>query len=241
MTALADLEALGTDLCARMARHPAIRRRLDAVLWIGSASRDVDVHDHSDLDLQLVMDQPDADATCALAEIFERRRDVDLSVIYRADIQRSRGALDFQDGTKGPFFVYVLASAQTLYGTNPYHGPLKRLTLDEVRPSVMFTIREYLARLRVMVVLSLERPYYFKKYTLKLFKDVLVFNGALPLADMPAASNRDVLEMVQLYHRFPADLTALLDEMIDFKSPYSRAVRVRLLMECEKMTATLSG
>jgi hypothetical protein len=105
----------------------------------------------------------------------------------------------------------------------------------------MFTIREYLARLRVMVVLGLERSYEFKKYSLKLFKDVLVFAGSLPLVDMPAASNLDVLRLARSYRHFPSDLASALDEMIDFASPYSSAVRVRLLMEYEKMTEALSG
>jgi hypothetical protein len=241
MTVLADLEALGANLCERMVRHPAIRPRLDAVLWIGSGSRGLDVHDDSDLDLQVVMDRPNIDATSGLSDIFTSCGDVDLSVIYRADIQRPSGDVDFQDGTKGPFFIYVLASAQTLYGANPYHVLLDQLSLDRVRPSVMFTIREYLARLRVMVVLGLERSYEFKKYSLKLFKDVLVFAGSLPLVDMPAASNLDVLRLARSYRHFPSDLASALDEMIDFASPYSSAVRVRLLMEYEKMTEALSG
>jgi hypothetical protein len=227
------------ELGARLSQHPAIHPHLDAVLWIGSASRGVDRHDHSDLDLQLLMDRPDVNATRGLAEVLAGRHDVDLSVVYRADVLLPTGELDFQDGTKGPFFIYVLATAELVYGTNPYPALLDRLTLDQVRPSVMFTIREYLARLRVMVVQSLERPYEFKKYSLKLFKDVLVASGSIPLAQMTATTNSDVVTRMRDYHRFPDGLTSALELVTDFAASYPVAVRVAMLMEYETIVSSL--
>jgi hypothetical protein len=236
---MTDLAALGVELCTRMTSHPAIRPRLDAVLWIGSASRGLDVHDDSDLDIQVVMDRPDAEATSALTDIFAGRSAVDLSIIYRAEIFSRTGQVSFQDGTKGSFFIYVLASAVTLYGTNPYDALLDELTLDEVRPSVMFTIREYLARLRVMVVRGGERSYEFKKYSVKLLRDILVYTGELPLLDMPHASNYDVLQLITRSRRFPASLRPALDSLLDLTIACTVSERAQLLMEYEKLTQAL--
>jgi hypothetical protein len=221
-----------------MTTHPAIRPRLEAVLWIGSASRGLDMHDASDLDIQVVMDHPNAEATCALADIFVGRGSVDLSIMYRTEIL-SRRTVNFQNGTKGSFFIYVLASAVTLYGTNPYEILVDALTLDEVRPSVMFTIREYLARLRVMVVYGGERSYEFKKYSLKLLRDILVYTGELPLLSMAHASNHDVLELITRSHHFPTSLHSGLDSLLDLTTPCTVPERVRLLMEYEKLIPAL--
>lgn len=236
---MTDLAALGAELCTLMTSHPAIRPRLDAVLWIGSASRNLDVHRDSDLDLQVVMDHPDVETISALADIFAGRAGVDLSVIYRTDILTRTGQVNFQDGTKGSFFVYVLASAVTLYGRNPYSVLLDGLTHDEVLPSLTFTIREYLARLRVMVVCRGERSYEFKKYSLKLLRDILVYTGELPLLDMPHTSNRDVLELVIRSHFFSTSLHPVLESLLDLTTPCTPPERVQLLMEFEKLTHAL--
>lgn len=236
---MTESEELARKICAELSQHPAIRFRLDAVLWFGSASRNADIHNDSDLDLQVVMDRPEAEATLGLASILTGRNDVDLSVAYRADIFRQTGELDFQDGTKGSFFVYVLAGARTLYGTNPYRVLLDQLSLAEVRPSLMFTIREYLTRLRVMVVQGLERPFEFKKYSLKFFKDVLVAAGALPLAEMADVTNCDVVDSMRCYYRFPNSLLPALDEITDLASRPSLAVRAALLTQYEAIALAL--
>lgn len=166
--------------------------RLVSLVWIGSASRNVDLHEASDIDLQVVLDRPDAAATAALAHAFQPHPGIDLSVMYLSDIFGDDGRLVFQDGTKGAFFVHVLAGGVLLYGDDIYGAPAERLSLDIVRPSLSFTIREYLARLRVMVTLGSESVFAFKKYTLKLLRDVLAFTGDLSLADLAATSNREI-------------------------------------------------
>ena len=46
--------------------------------------------------------------------------DADLSILYRSDIFDATTRLDFQDGTKGPFFIQVLADGVLLHGEDVY-------------------------------------------------------------------------------------------------------------------------
>ena len=118
-----------------------------SIIWIGSRSRSSDVHEQSDLDVQIILDQPDPDTTRELARVLADYPDADLSILYRSDIFDTTARLDFQDGTKGPFFIQVLADGVLLHGEDVYGPIASTLELPVVRPSLMFTIREYLGRL----------------------------------------------------------------------------------------------
>ena len=222
-----------------MTAHQAIRPRLIAILWIGSASRNVDLHNRSDLDLQIIMDRPDREATIALSSLLQGRTDVDLSIMYRGDIFDRRGSLVFQDGTKGPFFVHVLASAVVIYGENPYAAARSVVTLETARPSLLFTIREYLARIRVMAIQAREQPFEFKKYSVKFFRDILMYCDQLPLAEMATTPNREVLARIARVHAFSPVCVNLLASMTDWNSEYSTEEKMYLLGEYEQMVDSI--
>src|SRR5205823_5392743 len=81
------------ELCDRLVADPSLRPHLVAVFSIGSTSTDFDVHVDSDVDLQVVMDEPELDAVIALGRILRGYRNLDLSVIYLADIVDSAGSV----------------------------------------------------------------------------------------------------------------------------------------------------
>ena len=175
-----------------------------SIIWIWSPNGSRDVHEQSDLDVQIILDQPDPDATRELARVLADYADADLSILYRSDIFDATARLDFQDGTKGPFFIQVLADGVLLHGEDVYGPIASTLELPVVRPSLMFTICEYLGRLRVMATRGGEPTHVFKKYCVKLLVDGLVDDGRLPLVDMSGTSSADILELAEAIYRFDA-------------------------------------
>ena len=194
----------------RLLESHVLRAHIVSIIWIGSRSRSRDVHEQSDLDVQIILDQPDPDATRELARVLADYPDADLSILYRSDIFDATAGLDFQDGTKGPFFIQVLADGVLLHGEDVYGPIASTLELPVVRPSLMFTIREYLGRLRVMATRGGEPTHAFKKYCVKLLMDVLVHDGRLPLVEMSGTSSADILELAEALYRFDAEECQLL-------------------------------
>jgi hypothetical protein len=230
-------KAVQVELSTRLVADQALARHLVALIWIGSTSTAFDVHVDSDLDLQVVMDEPDFQAVVALGKVLRGYRNLDLSVLYLADIVDSAGRVRFQDGTKGPFFMHVLAQGEVLYGRNIYPDLLQQLTLDDLRPSLLFTIREYLQRLRVMAIVGSAASFEFKKYTLKLLKDILVLVEVLPVGDMPTTPNADIVRMAQERFDFPKIIEARFVELTDYARNFGPEDEAAVLVEVEKIVA----
>ena len=235
-----DIDSQLAGLCSRLAADSTIRENLIAVIWIGSRSRAQDVHEESDLDIQIVMNRPQAEVMLALSGILPDYPLIDLSVVYLKDVFTTEGGLDFQDGTKGPFFIPVLADGVVLYGRNIYAPIVGTLSIDDLRPSIMFTIREYLARLRIMTVQGDAKSFAFKKYSLKLFKDVLVYTETLHLRDMTAATNEKVLSMIDEKWKFREPAASALRTMADYSTPDTRDRQAALLDEYERIVEAIS-
>jgi hypothetical protein len=179
------------------------------------------------------------EATAELARVLADYPDADLSIIYRSDIFDGSARLDFQDGTKGPFFIQVLADGILLHGEDVYGPIAAALDLATVRPSLMSTIREYLGRLRVMAVRGGEPTHTFKKYCVKLLKDVLVHDGRLALADMTWTSNAHTLKLVEGAYRFDLAERRLLPRLADLSDPFGSEERALIQGACERLVEDL--
>lgn len=223
------------EVCARLVGDPRLRPHLVAVLWIGSRSTDSDVHVGSDLDLQIILDEPDLSAVAALAAILRGHRNLDLSVLYLADIVDSAGKVRFQDGTKGPFFMYVLAQGELLYGRNVYADLLSGLADADLRSSLLFTVREYLQRLRVIAILGSGAAFEFKKYLIKLFLDVLVLDDVLKVSSVPRTSNVAIVELAARHFAFPQALQGHLHKLTDYSTTFSVEEETALLLAVESV------
>ncbi|MDK3257013.1 hypothetical protein [Blastococcus capsensis] len=206
-----------------------------SVIWIGSRSWATDVHAQSDFDIQIIMDRPDLDASLALADIIAVFTDVDLSIMYLDDIYGPGAVLDFQDGTKGLFFMNVLASGTVLHGEDVYGQAAARLTLADLAPSLTFTVREYLSRLRSMTLQGEPAPFHFKKYSLKLLKDVLLLAGRLDPQCMAHVSNQDVLDDARQMYAFGEEVDAALTSITDFSRSYSPREKAVILAQLEEL------
>lgn len=226
-------------LLSRLLDADVLRDRIVSIVWIGSRSRPMDVHVHSDLDLQIVLDHPDDHATIELARVLVDYPSADLSIMYRSDITDPAGRLDFQDGTKGPFFIRVLADGVVLHGEDVYGSIAASLDLETVRPSLMFTIREYVCRLRVMAVRGGEPTHTFKKYCTKLLKDVLVHAALLPLTDMAGTSNAEVVKLFDAAYRPGPAEQDLLIRLLDPDDPFGPRERTLALGLCERVVGDL--
>jgi hypothetical protein len=226
-------------LCTRLLDNSVLRGHITSIVWIGSLSRSIDVHKHSDLDVQIILEHHNDAAMIELAGVFADYPDADLSIMYRSDIVDPSGRLDFQDGTKGPFFIQVLADGVVLYGEDVYRSIAASLELDDARPSLMYTIREYVGRLRVMAVRGAEPTHSFKRYSLKLLKDVLVYDAVLPLAAMPSTCNAEVVRLTEVTYALRADALELLTRLVDLDDPFGARERAVILGACEALVQSL--
>lgn len=210
-----------TEICSSLVNDPRIAHHLLSVIWIGSRSSGRDVHAGSDIDLQLILDKSSAATSIALSEVLGAHQGLDLSILYVKDVFAADGTLDFQDCTKGPFFIPVLAAGKVILGIDFYSELRGRLTLPSAAASLRFTIREYLGRLRVMVVQDKVEPFEFKKYVFKYIKDLLVYRGFLDLNDMPFASNVDIIQICETASIFQPTVVAILKDSMDYSVDFN--------------------
>ncbi len=226
-------------IVAALAASEVVRPHLLSVIWIGSSSHGLDPHARSDVDIQLVLDAPTAEVTVALSQILRPYRNIDLSILYPKDVCNPFGELDFQDGTKGAFFIHVLSRGQVLYGLDFYATLRGELPIGVVQASIRFTIREYLSRLRVMA-LTEDKTASFKKYTMKYIKDVLVYAGHLPLETMTGVANSDLVRLARETGMIDGTIVGRLwDELLDYETPLELSARAQILVCLEAMYDTL--
>lgn len=227
-------DPLVDQLAEEISSDPQVAPRLIAIIWTGSRSHGLDVHRGSDFDIQIVMDRPDIDAMVALSAILPRYSPVDLSILYPKDVWDNRGNLDFQDGTKGAFFIPVLAEGRIVHGIDFYQGLRRKLPALGVRNSLEFTIREYLARLRVATIRNASHSFEFKKYVMKTIKDLLVYAGQLPLTEMTTIGNADLITMAKEAGLIWTDPSCEIDDLVDYTQPMEAVRRAKILQALEE-------
>lgn len=228
-------KVIADEICHKLESHPDIEANLVSIIWFGSIHNDQDVHAKSDCDLQVVLNKPDLKCIISMNQVLEAYPEVDLSIMYMQDIYDDKQKLIFHDGTKSLFFIHVLAAGTPLYGTNVYGDIAKTLTLEQIKPSLLVTIREYLGRLRVMATRDLDEPLAFKKYSLKMFKDILVFHGIELPENITRISNSSSIDSIRNNYNFSEESKAILNSLLDYEISLSRQDIAYLLLDYEEI------
>lgn len=68
------------EITARLTADALIKSSLKSIIWFGSVRNNQDVHERSDCDLQVVLDEPSYELTVAVNTILEDYPSVDLSI-----------------------------------------------------------------------------------------------------------------------------------------------------------------
>lgn len=221
------------EICQRLTGDKQIEDSLESIIWFGSIRNKQDVHSKSDCDLQVILDKPNYEITMKVNAILEDYPQVDLSIMYLQDIYDQQGRVIFHDGTKSLFFIYVLAAGHILYGRNVYGDITDKFTLEDLQPSLLVTMREYLSRLRVMAIQHPNDTLQFKKYSLKLFKDLLVYYGVESFHKMSEITNDTARTKVQSLHEFSPNSQSALKQVVDYEKNFTREEMVHLLCDYE--------
>jgi len=222
-----------TDICNRLISIDHIKKHLVSVIWYGSASSGQDLHIRSDCDLQIVLDKPDFLSTVALNTILEDYPHVDLSIVYLKDISYRDGTIIFQNGTKGLFFLYILANGKAIYGENIYKSMIESLAIEEIKSSLAFTIREYLSRLRIMATHNPNDTFRFKKYSLKLLKDLLIYSGSVELDKIVSLNYTQTLLCSLKFFNFCPESNTIIGDILFFDKNYTKNDMANLLCDYE--------
>ena len=229
------VHTIPSEILSLLVSDKLIEKNLKSVIWFGSTRNNRDVHKRSDYDIQIVLREPSSELTLRINEILVNYPNIDLSIMYMHDIYDNSGRVIFHDGTKGLFFMYVLAAGEILHGENIYASIIGSLNLEDIKPSLEITIREYLSRLRVMAAQSPNDTLLFKKYSLKLFKDVLLYLGLAPLKDMAKITNAEVRKGIIGFHSFSDVSNKALKAITDYEHNFSQEELASLLDDFEKI------
>lgn len=223
------------EITEKLSASPFIKSQLRSVIWFGSIRNKQDVHDRSDYDIQIIFDKPSEKLSLAINEILQGYSFVDLSIMYMQDIYDAEGNVIFHDGTKGLFFMYVLAEGKIIYGDDVYSPIIRSLDMEKVRASILVTIREYLSRLRIMAAFSPNDTMQFKKYSLKMFKDILVYLDDTDLRDISNITNSDAQKMIGEVHAFSDKSSKALGVITDYEHNFTKDEIASLLDDYEKI------
>lgn len=230
-----DNNMVHDEICERLTKDELIKNSLESIIWFGSVRNKQDIHAKSDCDLQVILSKPDYDTTLRLNAILEDYPQVDLSIMYLQDIYDHDGNVIFHDGTKSIFFIYVLAAGHILYGRNVYADITDKFTLEDLKPSLLVTMREYLSRLRVMAIQSPDDTLKFKKYSLKLFKDLLVYYDVRPFREMSKITNDAARIEIQNHDDFSNESKEALSHITDYERNFTREEMAHLLCDYERI------
>lgn len=232
---------LPQEICSRLVAHPRIQPHIESVIWFGSIRNNQDIHKASDYDIQVIFDAPDYELTLLINSILKDYPEVDLSIMYLQDIFDDDKNVIFHDGTKSFFFMYVLTAGEILYGRNVYADILRSLHLDDSKPSLLVTAREYISRLRVMAAQSPNNTQKFKKYSLKLFKDVLLYKGIIRLEDITSITNESAYNKILQLHAFSTESIAAFKQITDYEKHYNKTQLAALLQDYEVIIKEISN
>lgn len=223
------------EITEKLTANPIIKRQLRSVIWFGSIRNNQDVHERSDYDIQLIFDKPSEKLNLAINEILQSYPFVDLSIMYMQDIYNKEGNVIFHDGTKGLFFMYVLAEGKIIYGEDVYSTIVQSLDFKVARGSILITIREYLSRLRVMAAFSPNDTMQFKKYSLKMFKDIIVYLEKIDIQKISKLSNNDAQKMISELHVFSDSSKKALNSITDYERNFTKEELASLLHDYEEI------
>lgn len=232
-------KTLPKEITARLTDDEVVKPGLISIIWFGSVRNNQDVHDRSDCDLQVILDKPSYELAVAMNTVLEDYPRLDLSVMYMQDIYNHKGDVIFHDGTKSLFFMYVLAAGEVLYGENIYKDIVSKLTLEDIRPSLLVTIREYLSRLRIMAIQQTNDTLGFKKYSLKLFKDVLMYTGEVNAHEISGITNEAAKQLIKNLFPFSKQSTVALADISKYDRNFTREEMAHLLNDYENIIERL--
>lgn len=229
------------ELCSQLVAHPKIQPHLESIIWFGSIRNNQDIHKESDYDIQIILIAPVYELTLAINSVLKQYPEVDLSIMYLQDILSEDKSVIFHDGTKSFFFMYVLAAGEILYGRNVYANIIRSLSLEDSKPSLLITVREYLSRLRVMAAQSPNDTQKFKKYSLKLFKDILLYKGLIPLESITSITNDSAYTKILKLHIFSKESITALKEITNYEKPFGEIQLAALLQDYEAIIKEISN
>ncbi len=164
-------------------------------LFYGSMSNWIGYHRLSDYDFHLVLKEINPQSLLALKDILSWFENFDISVHQFSEIINKKNELIFQNWTQWQYFIHVLAQAETIIWKNFYQDIILRLTEEEVQYSLQFKIKEYLWKIRQMILEDVN-PIYFKKYAIRLIKDVLLYNRDLSYKNINIANGNMLVALL---------------------------------------------
>ncbi len=170
-----------------------IRDNIVCLLNYGSVKQKEDFNDQSDLDFHLVLEKIDVETLRAIKDIFSFSNKIDLS-FHSIDEIIYKDSIIFQNGNQGIYFIHVLCSSNVLIGKNIYLDIVSKLKREQMNASVIEKMRYYIWLLRRNYVFSNDLKTY-KKYFIRIMKDILIIEGAIDYKNIAELNNRQVVNL----------------------------------------------
>ncbi len=174
-------------LCEQM----PIRKNIVCLLHYGSVKQKEDFNDNSDLDFHIVLKEINTQSLQELKNIFSFSEKIDISIHALNEITYKNKVI-FQNGSQGLYFIHVLSSSELLVGKNIYIKLISELNPSQVNKSLIEKMRYYIWLLRRNYIFNNNVKVY-KKYFLRIIKDILILEKVIDYSNIATLNNRQVL------------------------------------------------
>lgn len=170
-------------------------KRIVNLLHYGSSATGRNFTEKSDLDLYLILDSPQSDDIKHLKSIILENPKLDFSLQYESILER-KGVNNFQHGNHGIFFLFYLATADSLIGENYFAKRLAQVDLTKEKLSLLYQIEEYFWRLSKWYLYEIDSVWilYYQKYILRVCIDMLLFEDLMPYREVSALSHLEIID-----------------------------------------------
>jgi len=185
----------------------SIKDNIICLLHYGSVKIKEDYNRNSDLDFHLVLKKIDAETLNEIKNIFSFSEKIDLS-IHSLDEVIYKNNVIFQNGNQGIYFTHVLAAAEVLIGDNLYINLVNEIDIEKVNLSILEKIRYYVWLLRRNYI-SRNDINVFKKYSIRILKDILILEKNIDYSNIASLSSRQVVNMFVDNHKNSLSVTQM--------------------------------
>lgn len=182
----------------------------------------------ADFDFLLMLDEFHGQDYIHIQKIKNLNLPIEIFIDYKSHILL-RGLENYKRGCHGVYFVYILASAETLLGENFFTDKVNSISLDKVRTDLIDRIEEYFYRIQKTLLNSesVTVGHITVKYISRILTDLLLLNDEFDFADMHTYHYTDIVrsklstsnlfsidEVVQIQKLFETPLPSSINQIV---------------------------
>lgn len=187
---------------------------------------------YSDIDLELMLDQPHLKDFQILNNILSKHQErLDFHISYKSQLERQ---IRFRRKAQGSYLLYSLANGQLLLGKNNYYKTiLKKAPKQIIQQDLYIKNQEYQYSLREFLLEGnfLSKRIKFSKYLLRYLYQISILKHKLTYKQVFHSTKNNLLQLIILDNNFTKETQLFLHQLFGNKK-YSK---YELITMCSKI------